>query len=322
MTVIRFEHGSLSEIRFGASAIVDVSCAARLAYDPEARPGVLAPWWHAARAAIGRVRLPMVEALHRPDAYVPDFLVARPDHRPSLLRDLQALAETDPAEIRRGLTFAHGDRLPAALRPLHESPTRGAVRLARELAAFARLTLGGPRWTALRTLSAAEAWQRGQLLASAGPRAALEEPIPGLRLEQDALVVADGLDAEVRPTVEGFWLVPSPFAPERPRVTLDPAAHGGLAYVPPGVAQAIHAGEGRDPLVVLTGRTRARLLRALLAPASTAELATALGLAPSTVSEHLGRLDDAGLVVSERHGRIVSYALAARGRKLLEALDG
>ncbi|MFN8224385.1 MAG: winged helix-turn-helix domain-containing protein [Gaiellales bacterium] len=316
MTVVRFERGLFAEVRFGASAMIDVSCAARLTLDPEAQPGALEPWWRRARAAVARVDLPLTAALHAPGRYVPDFLVSKPGHRPSLLADLRALVALDPVVVRRGLAFAYPDALPADLRVLRSRPAVGLGRLARELALFARLTLGGTRWLPLRGLSAAEAWRRGQLLASAGARVALVEPIPGITIRDDALVVHDGRELEVRPSLEGFWLVPSPFAPQPPPVTLDPDSHGGIAYVPPGVAQATYP-SADDALAALLGRTRARLLRALVTPACTSELAALLGLAPSTVSEHLGALRSAGLVTGERAGRVVSYALAARGRRLL-----
>ena len=47
------------------------------------------------------------------------------------------------------------------------------------------------------------------------------------------------------------------------------------------------AGAEQDRLAILLGRGRASVLRALTTPATTTGLATTLGLAASTVSEHL-----------------------------------
>jgi DNA-binding transcriptional ArsR family regulator len=75
-----------------------------------------------------------------------------------------------------------------------------------------------------------------------------------------------------------------------------------------------------DRLVILVGRGRAGVLRALRRPATTAGLATELGLAPSTVSEHLGALTAAGVVHRRRAGRRVLYGLEPAGVALVTLL--
>ncbi|MFU8874774.1 helix-turn-helix domain-containing protein [Micromonospora sp. SL4-19] len=59
------------------------------------------------------------------------------------------------------------------------------------------------------------------------------------------------------------------------------------------------------------------MLRALARPATTAGLAATLGLAPSTVSEHLGALLTAGVVHRRRVGRRVLYGLEPAGSALV-----
>src|SRR5690606_30268172 len=77
-----------------------------------------------------------------------------------------------------------------------------------------------------------------------------------------------------------------------------------------------------DRLVILVGRGRAGVLRALHRPATTAALATELGLAPSTVSEHLTSLTAAGVVHRRRLGRRVLYGLEPAGVALVTLLGG
>ncbi len=62
---------------------------------------------------------------------------------------------------------------------------------------------------------------------------------------------------------------------------------------------------------------RADLLRALLSPATTTDLAHALGVTPSAVSQHLKVLRDSGLVTRERAGRNVLYLTTRLGESLL-----
>jgi DNA-binding MarR family transcriptional regulator len=66
----------------------------------------------------------------------------------------------------------------------------------------------------------------------------------------------------------------------------------------------------------LLGQTRAALLESLAEPASTHTLARRHGLAPSTVSEHLAVLHEAGLVSRRRHRHAVLYEQTALGTEL------
>ncbi|MEV6907778.1 metalloregulator ArsR/SmtB family transcription factor [Amycolatopsis sp. NPDC051071] len=52
-------------------------------------------------------------------------------------------------------------------------------------------------------------------------------------------------------------------------------------------------------------------------PATTTDLADALGVTPSAVSQHLKILRDSGLVARERSGRSVLYLTTPLGASLL-----
>jgi DNA-binding transcriptional ArsR family regulator len=74
---------------------------------------------------------------------------------------------------------------------------------------------------------------------------------------------------------------------------------------------------------LLADRTRARILEELLGgvPLPAGALAARAGVAPSTISGHLARLEAAGLVVGERQGRRREIRLAHAGvAEALEAL--
>lgn len=317
MTLVRLSRAGLADVRFGASALVDLLGAARSAFDPAGGGGALDAWWREARAAITRRRFPLLEELVEPGHYIPDIVVGKPGPRPRLDHDLAALAALRPSEVERIVVFARGDAMPPRLGAVLARPAVLVERLSGELRALADLILSGSRWTALRGVAAAEAWERGLALASGGPRAALlDPPIRGVRLRRSSITVDDGIELELEPEREGVWFVPSPFAPSVPSVGRDPRSFTGLSYRPAGVAAAVATSLPGDPLTALAGGARARVLCALLVPRTTEELAEELGLAPATVSEHLQRLKAGGLVVARREGRTVVYTLVASARTL------
>ncbi len=72
-----------------------------------------------------------------------------------------------------------------------------------------------------------------------------------------------------------------------------------------------------EPLRAALGRGRASVLKSLVVPSTTTELARVLGASPGSVSQHLSRLRRAGLVEPHRVGRRVYYRLSSSGESLL-----
>ena len=70
-------------------------------------------------------------------------------------------------------------------------------------------------------------------------------------------------------------------------------------------------------LSLLVGPARARVLRAVSRANTTAEVAAALRIAPSTASAHLVGLHRAGILTRTRSGRTVHYRLNPVGTALL-----
>ena len=108
-------------------------------------------------------------------------------------------------------------------------------------------------------------------------------------------------------------LVPSVFV--WPTVVLDDGLEGTFAVTYParGVGQ-LWEGLGEmiksdgNSLGNLLGRTRAAVLGLTAVPTSTTAIAHELGQSPSTISQHLSVLREAGLVNARRSGKSVLYS--------------
>lgn len=66
------------------------------------------------------------------------------------------------------------------------------------------------------------------------------------------------------------------------------------------------------------GTGRASVLKNLLVPTTTSELARQLRLSPAAVSAHLSRVKAAGLVEPHRDGKRMYYRLSCVGESLLK----
>jgi DNA-binding transcriptional ArsR family regulator len=169
------------------------------------------------------------------------------------------------------------------------------------------------RWPALRWQLREHQERHIRAAAAAGIGPVLNVLHPGLRWEQDQLVVDKPYAEEVRFADAELVLVPSLATWPRLVVQLCDPADASLGYpVPPGLTGPA------PPREALLGRGRALVLRHAGAAITTTELSRRLGLAPSTVSHHLAVLHHAGLVSRTRDGREVHYCRTDAGERLLD----
>jgi DNA-binding transcriptional ArsR family regulator len=93
------------------------------------------------------------------------------------------------------------------------------------------------------------------------------------------------------------------------------------AYAPQGVANlwtTSRSAPNGTALEAALSPARASVLKSLLIPRTTTELAQELGLSPAAISAHLSRLKVAGLAEPHRSGKRVYYRLSLAGESLLE----
>ena len=252
----------------------------------------------------------------------PEFLVPAPrDARASIEDDLIALRRTTAGQVRNSLRRVFGDDLPDTAAALAQQPAAGLHAIATELRT-AHDRLVAPHWLRIRAVLEADIIYRAKQLASGGGEKLFTDLHPELHWRDGRLMLAGErwrADRVVKRGPGGLVLIPvilgSPYVlikkSTSTQTTVRYPARGGGAWwtartqPPPGSA------------VRLLGRVRAELLETLRSPATTTDLARALGVTPSAVSQHLGVLRESGLVARERYGRNVLYMTTTLGVSLL-----
>ena len=206
------------------------------------------------------------------------------------------------------------------MRALLEDPPAGLARLADQMASYWERALV-PWWERLEAALQADIAQRARGLAEHGPLAAFAELHPRVRWRDAAVEVENAYEAEVQVGGQGLLLVPVAFAWPGVFAMLDPPWQPAIEYAPRGLGTLWEpARRGRTrALESLLGARRAQILAELSVPTSTRELAARLRASPAGVSEHLGGLRRAGLVVGRREGRAVLYVRTDAGEALLRA---
>jgi DNA-binding transcriptional ArsR family regulator len=249
---------------------------------------------------------------------------------------------TQPPPAGVGLTFA--EELAAVRRtPLrraraeiarnlagHPAPPAYAQRILDAPDVIARLADGiedawtaliEPEWPRLRAVLERDVVQRAGRLAAYGWAEALAGLDPRLRWHADgpngAIEVRMSDQATYALGGRGLLFVPTVFG--KCIAYVEPPWPYAIVYPARGVADLLGPADPARPadaLDRLIGSSRATVLRALGAPATTSQLVAQLGLALGTVGDHLAALHGAGLVTRTRLGRSVRYERTTLGDAL------
>lgn len=252
----------------------------------------------------------------------PEFLVpapAGPDG--SIDDDLAALRRTPPDNVRVRLRRRFGDTPPGAVADLVARPEQGLAALAAELRA-AHDRLVGPHWPRLHAVLEADIAHRARRLARGGAAALFADLHPDLSWHDGRLRLGGDRwreDSTVDRGPGGLVLMPVALGSAYVLIKRRTSTQTTVRYPARGVGALWSVRLGAAPAgatVRLLGRARAELLDALRSPASTTDLARALGVTPSAVGQHLRVLRENRLVAGERHGRAVLYRVTTLGAAL------
>lgn len=256
----------------------------------------------------------------------PQFLLPAPaTTRTSIDDDLAAMQRTTPEEVVESLHRVFGDPMPPAAQELAEAPAEGLAAVAAELH-DAHDRLVRPHWPRIRAVLEADIAHRATQLAAGGAVQLFEDLHQDLVWSDGQLTVLTDRRGGTTPAARGgLVLLPVALGPDRVVVKRYTTTRTTVRYPCRGVghlAQPLDRSPVPRATARLLGRSKAGLLRALLSPATTTDLAGELGTTPSAVAQHLGVLRVNGLVSGQRHGRRVVYETTALGRALLAGAAG
>ncbi|GLY26527.1 ArsR family transcriptional regulator [Micromonospora sp. NBRC 101691] len=324
---IQVTPADIAASRYAISPLGEAMSALRLCAGQHSVPG-LAPWTARVRPAYQRLRreVPAVGALLallRRGGYNADFIQPPPAGTGRSFADEIAAVRATPLgqareELARNLVG-------------HRTPPAYALRIFRSPDVVDRLadaveavwaTLVEPEWPRLRTILERDVVQRAGRLVTYGWGAAVAGLDPRLSWDPGgpfgAIVVADRQPDVYSLGGKGLLFVPTVFGMMINYV--EPPWPFALVYRASGVVDLLGPPDPDRPpdaLDRLLGRTRAAVLRALAAPATTSQLVRQLDLTLGGVGGHLAVLRDAGLVTRTRTGRAVRYARTTLGDALV-----
>jgi DNA-binding transcriptional ArsR family regulator len=230
------------------------------------------------------------------------------------------MQRTTPAEVVESLRRVFGADMPPAARELAEAPAEQLAVIAAELH-DAHDRLVRPHWPRIRALLEADIGHRATQLASGGAVRLFEDLHQDLVWFDGRLTILTDQRGGAALTAQGrLVLLPVALGADRVVVKRNTTTRTTLRYPCRGIGR-LALSLDRSPVshgtARLLGRSKAGLLRALLSPATTTDLARELGTTPSAVAQHLGVLRANGLVSGLRSGRRVLYETTALGRALL-----
>ncbi|MBP2322088.1 DNA-binding transcriptional ArsR family regulator [Kibdelosporangium banguiense] len=307
-------------VRLAISPLEEVLNAVRVLSKP-GRSAVHARWAAANRSTLTCLDVPELVSLLAGDQYFPDFLSPPPQDSATTVEDqLEAVIRTSAEQVRTEIVMSTAGRdIPGELDELLRDPGEARDLLAEQLRKCWDM-LVRPVWPRLQDVLRTDIDYRTRQFGAGGLAKVLGSVHPGVTINHGRVLLPTFNTGRLELDERGLLLVPSAFA-----------SHIGVMMVPPWQPSLVYPARGSatlwedvpapdgDLLAGVVGRTKARLLRALDSPASTTVLAERLGVAPSTISEHIKALAAAGLLNGRRAGRNVNYSRSSLGDELVSS---
>lgn len=324
MIRIHISTEDLVQIRFAFSPIWELVASYRVLLDTS-RHTLHLPWASQARRALQGLDLSPLSLMIWPQGYIPDFLLPPPrTPLPEFAAELEQIKNTPPEIVRREMIWVHENhRVPhATIQPYLDNPSIALGQLTKALKSYWDRCLSA-HWSGLHALLEGDILYRSHALAFYGPKSLFTDLHSKVRYIEGTIEVDNPNEQEVIPNGRGLLLIPLAFAWPDLYVTTDPPWQPTLAYSPRGVAGLWSSAPPATTKAfqMLLGPSRARLLKRLITPCATSDLARILGITPGAVSQQLAQLEKTGVVESSRKGHRVYYRLSPVGEALLRLFN-
>lgn len=302
----------LGHTRFAFSPLGEATYSLRLLGSPNPA-SVHMPWLRRARESLAGVDLALLMAVAAPGRWVATFMVPTASPSTTIEEQLQDLTHMSPVAMARDLGEVWADSgTPRRGQQLLGAGPRAPGVLAETIWNYWDAVIA-PHWPRMCGVLEGDVSHRLTRLVSDGLFGLLADLHPDVALDGHLLNIDKPQHATARFTASEMTLVPSVFV--WPTVVLDDGLEGTFAVTYParGVGQ-LWEGLGEmiksdgNSLGNLLGRTRAAVLGLTAVPTSTTAIARELGQSPSTISQHLSVLREAGLVNARRSGKSVLYS--------------
>ncbi|MFE2264481.1 winged helix-turn-helix domain-containing protein [Streptomyces griseosporeus] len=290
--------------------------------------GVPGPWRElvrrAAPASAGQVLRPLFDPGYSviPDCVTPTASMPGGD----AATQCEQLGDLSADVLLAELETEFGGEVPAQWRPVVDRP-------ARWIRAYAHLVQTvweafRPVWDSARPLLERETERVG----SAVVRGCTDTLLAGLssrfRLTGDRLLLPDPQSDTYALDGRRLVLVPVVSGPSTSMFALDRPDLVWIGYPLPGLGRLWGSGRpgdgtggGTDALTLVVGDVRARILRAVDAPATMGDVAADVGCSPANLTHHCARLEQSGLIVRHRAGQYVRLSRTPRGDALVGLLS-
>jgi DNA-binding transcriptional ArsR family regulator len=278
-------------------------------------------WAEPAREALEHVDRAALAPLLGSRIVILDSLLPAPvASEPSIDDELEAVARFSRRTLRRELAAELGGAPAAELAAFFDRPSRAVAAYIEALHDFWQAAIA-PQWPAMRSLLEREIIRRAREVATTGSEAMFRSIHPRLGWSRPVLELDKQYEFELQIDGRGLAFVPLVFSRALWLVSLGESGGSfAISFPARGVGTIWGDRSVRDRrLEALVGSGRAAVIRELVEPRTTAELAARLGVAPSTASHHLSVLRRAQVLTRRRVQRDVYYALNEQGLAVARA---
>lgn len=279
--------------------------------------GVFGRWRYDTRRRLRPTMSPLLDLVPAAGS-APDFLTPA-GQSPTLDEGIENLLRTPRARLGTDLApIARERRLPAWTIDLAAGRSGVLQALGGAHRQYFHACLA-PHWGQVQAHIERDVARRARTMAHAGVQAVLSTLASGVRWRSPTLEVDYPFEHDIHLAGRGL-LLQSVFFDHGPNATtlidesLRPVLVYSIHHEPDWIIAGPNAVNTHDPLAALLGRTRAHLLRTIIADAgSTTELARRTSTPLATVSRQASILRDAGLITSHRNHNIVTHTATPLG---------